>query len=385
MSEEQRPRYSPLPPDGEWTTDASWAEVTSLLADPSDARRALDALRRIFPPRRVCGFEGARLHPLELDYLQCAARVDLIELGLALADLKPRRAAGRLRNPLEYRTARAELQAGLMLHRMGATVEHEPTGAKTGPDWLASWPAGRIGVEVKCLATSRNAEALMLVDFHFNIAFMAALEGVRPSEPAWLTTSIDPALVDELVFAGQLPRRERIEALGTDAAEHAKRNLPVPTAAGTYSMGRAGTFEIALGAPGEPRFHLQGRGLERDQAHESDRVYQEVQRAAAQLRALDLPGLIVLDMGRDGLLTNQYTALRELLEVESWAAHLAGAVFVDRFAAGTGRSHTVLHVVPGTLVEALDHTFGSGVIVCDAGHRHAPGLLRAVEPCDCRL
>ncbi|MCC7542750.1 MAG: hypothetical protein IT379_41425 [Deltaproteobacteria bacterium] len=384
MSTNKPHRYTPLPPDGEWTRDASWAEVTSLLANPDDARRALHALRRVFPASRVRAFEGEDLHPLELDYLVLGARLDLIELGLALAVLNPRRATDRLRNRLEYRTMRAELQAGLMLSLMGAHVEHEPTGTKTGPDWLASWAAGQIGVEVKCLATGRKAQTLMLLDCYFAMAFIAGMNDARPTEAAWLTTRLDPTLVGELVIAGRLPNRERIEALAMDAAEQLKRALPTPTVAGTYSVGRAGTCEIALGPTGAPRFHINGDGLQRDETHEFGRVYDEVQRAANQLRAVDSPGLVVLDLGRDRLLTNHYEPLRVTLQDESWATELAGVLFVDRSGSGS-RSHTVLHLVPGKLFETLVETLGSGMIFCDRDHMHAPGLLGATEPCDCPI
>lgn len=387
----QPPRYTPLPADGEWTSDATWAEVASLLADPTFANRALAALRKVFPPERVLAFEGT-LHPLEFDYLQRAARIDLLELGLALANLDPNGVIKRLRNPLEYRTTRAELQTGLMLQRMGAEVEHEPTGGTKGPDWLASWPDpgspdpnGRrcLGVEVKCLATSHDAEALMRVDMEFIMAFMLGMDGINPSEPAWLTTHLNRDLVDELIFARQ-PQLARIAALGSEAAEHARRALPTPTKAGTFSMGRAGTFEIALGASGEPRFQYQGVGLPRNDTHEFGRLYQQVQDAAVQLRAVGHPGVVVLDMGRDGHLTNQFEALRDVLATESWASDLAGAIFVDRFAAGGGRSHTLLHIVQGKLFAELDETLRPQVIICDAGHLHPPSLLRLVEPCDCR-
>lgn len=374
--------WSPFPADGEWTRDTSWQPFIACLAGPTRATDALGALRTVFPPPWIAR-HGASLppHPLGIDYTFRGSRFDLLELGVALSELAPRKVAGRLRSAAEYRSTRAELQTGLILRCANAVVEHEPSRPATGPDWGATWPGGRLGVEVKCMKTSGRSEALGQLEVRFHWQFMAGLAHCKPTHAAWLTIEIDPAVLNDLMVGGTFLRAGAIEALAAEAAKAAQESMPRPTAEGTYSMGRAGRYRIKFGPQGDARFHFDGHGLDRDAATEYQRTRDELQRAASQLAAVDAPGLVVLDMGRDSLLTNHFEAVREEITTETWAARLAGVLFVDRVSSAT-TSHCIVHCAAGPLGHALEDTLLPGLRVCERGHLHADTVLRRSATCD---
>lgn len=129
------------------------------------------------------------------------------------------------------------------------------------------------------------------------------------------------------------------------------------------------------------------QGLENDHEHDGQRVFETIQEAAEQLRALEaVPGLVILDAEADFAVLNQLSGIHESLLSEPWAARLAGVAVMtgtssEDEALGELRSDTIVHIVPGVQAAALENTLLPGLRLCDREHLHSDPLLAPATHC----
>jgi hypothetical protein len=142
----------PVPISGNWVS-TSW-ETTFAAADrvPPTAREvALKCLQAIFPRSLTPALQSNR-HPVVGEQLWTRGRLELLELGLAVACVDiDEKEIGRLQHPDQYLGTSAELRALLLLVRAGARLTRPPIikGKKTC-ERIAEFSTGlRLAVESK--------------------------------------------------------------------------------------------------------------------------------------------------------------------------------------------------------------------------------------------
>lgn len=382
--------WFPLRRDGAWLEAEHWQRNLTVLRRREDGSAALGALRGVFTPTWSRGQHGTKdLHPVVGDSIMVTGRHELLEVGFMLAQMagKEKRLHARLLAPDQYCGTCAELRGGLLLRTAGASVEWEPVEGRSGPDWLAHWPGGKLAVEVKCPRVSKRAEARQRIalDFFFEFMRAASEPPMRVETATWLTLHPNERIESIRSVFGSTDLNG-VRDLARETAEAVRRNLPSPLAPGRFSAGRAGEFVVELRAGQEPKVQFQMNGLARDIEHDGQRLLELIQKAAKQLDALEAPGLVVLDAGNDYALLGHVIDIERTLRTEHWARKLAGvAIVTQTFTAddeiGDMRASNVINVVPGLQAAALRDTLLTGLRQCDQGHLHADPLLAPPKKC----
>src|SRR5258708_38449493 len=117
--------WSPLPDDGDWLNAKHWSKSLAMCSDRDEGLRALAALDAAFPPPWASEQRLPKLHPASVEWMGPKHR--LLQMGTMLSLLdQPDRYYDRLRDAKRYDRARAELEAGLLFHRLGAITTPEP-------------------------------------------------------------------------------------------------------------------------------------------------------------------------------------------------------------------------------------------------------------------
>jgi len=315
-----------------WLGGAALGAVAGDAPYASEAPKALAALRDTFPWPWLAELAdaGAR-HPIVQMQLWRAAVPSLVQLGVTLSR-HPRVAAAtrkHLRSAEHFASAVAELQVGLWLEQAGATLRYEPEGADgRRVDWLASWPDLRVSVEVKQPRPSTQGQKALHAEYQLMDALMRHPAFPRPTEPAWLTMHVLPALAEHWNQRGDVSAEEfaRISEAIVPALAH---RLPTPTRNCVIELGRVVAFEVELmDRPGPAAFQISGYGPQYDLEHESDRVAKTLFKASRQLHGASDLRIVVVHLGQDSLITNYVDDVRRRLATARWARDIDGVVLM---------------------------------------------------------
>jgi hypothetical protein len=383
-------RFSPLPPNGEWTRHHSWGEVYALCEDRAALRGGLKRLRACAPPpaARLLLERHPRfpVHPVVHDYVFRGNRFSLAEFAVAVERYRPKRLKERLWNREGYHGFVPELVAGLTIQHTGATVLHEPLGAR-GPDLSAVWSSGaRLYAEIVCPRLSKQSRRVELTATHLQWGVMAAFgesARIRSDTGTRITLAFPDDLIQELVERGAVNDQGAPGRILQDVVREATADLEAlewPMPDGTYSMGRAGKIVVQRESDAGPGFTFDGNVLPWGEVIEAERLRGVLSDKAGQLRRVrEIPGLIVLDTHGDSLSRNLASHVLDDLESESWAADLAGVLILDRVWNGT-TPDCVAVFLPGKRWEAAVELV-EGFRECEHGHLHAPSGVFAAPPC----
>lgn len=292
-----------------------WSDCVRL--DPVGARRALEGLRAVFPLRTLAGI-NAMSHPLGIDYSIAWNRWRLLEVGAILAELDATTVAEyrtRLAEATEYVGACAELQAGLLLRRLGFALRRDPANEVRqadgrripGPEFRAWQEERALGVEVKCLEPSKRTLGQ-------RTAAVEALFAFGPLLPSGVGVegTLNPDVFAE-VTNGKWVDKKRLGELALDAAVALEEGGVAQTALGAFRASESGQSSV--------------RGAAADHAYEAERLRSRLQKAAVQLAAIPEPGLILLSAARDYELLFRADAIAAALH-EEWARSIAAVVII---------------------------------------------------------
>ena len=383
-------RFSPLPPDGEWTRHHSWSEVYALCDDARALRGGLKRLRTCAPPSSIRQLVEAQprfpVHPVVHDYVFRGNRFSLGQFAVAVERYKPKRLKERLWNREGYSGFIPELVAGLTIAHTGATMIHEPLGAK-GPDWSATWGSGSgLYAEVVCPRLSKQSRRFEWITMHLQWKLMDAFAqsaSIRSDVGTRITFVFPDGLIEDLAARGAVsdeavPSPHLLDDLVREAITVLDA-LAWPVPDGVYPMGRVGEIVVRRDASAGPGFGFGGDVVPWSEMSEAERLRGVLSDKAGQLRRVpELPGLIVVDTSGDSLSRNLTSHVLYDLETESWAADLAGVIVLDRVWNGTPDCVAVF--LPGKRWEAaLDLV--EGLPECEHGHLHAPSGVFRVPPC----
>lgn len=367
-----------FPIDREWTR-ASWDRVLEAAdrLDPDAATAALSVLRGIFPPEWTDSGE-ADAHPLAMEQHWHAGRLELLELGIAIAvlELEPDD-LHRLRHHAEYQGVAAELRARLLLHRAGATLA-PPTAPGKRCEWIAHWPNGvQLAVEVKLPHTSDFTRATY------------GVMGAVAHELAIQTSAVADRLPEVRATVHFGPGWRQVAAAGAISTQLLRAHVAEVAACvigaagsmspfGRHDMGALGALEITS-APGAPRLVIDGFGEETDPRRIARRLTRGgvLAKAAKQIENAGVPGVVVLDIQHDAFSRNAFIELRRWLERKP----TVGAILMlDRTVMADGKLYGTVDVVPGPSFEAVAPVL-IGLDICTAGHLHYNPLCSPSDPC----
>lgn len=322
--------------------------------DPSGARVALEGLRAVFPLRGLAAINGMS-HPLGFDYLGAWNRWRLLEVGAIVAELDVTTVAEyrtRLAEPTEYVGACAELQAGLLLRRMGFALRRDPANEVrqadgkriTGPEFRARQGERALGVEVKCLEPSERTLGRSAA----NVEALFALSPLLPRGVGVEGTLNADVLVE--VTNGKWVDKMRIGELALDAAVALEEAGAAHTALGEFRASESGQSSVS--------------GTVADHAYEGERLRSRLQKAAAQLAAIPEPGVILLSAARDYELLFRADTVADALR-EEWARSIAAAIIIVPTLPGFA-----LLPVPGARFSEFKAFRFENMRVCEKRHLH---------------
>jgi hypothetical protein len=201
-----------------------------------------------------------------------------------------------------------------------------------------------------------------------------------------LERSEDSANAGEALAVGA-PDLARIRDLARDVAGVVRSRLTLPTSSTHFAVVPGVEVSVTPGLMNEPRVQLGMHSHSADPEHQAQRLFQIVQEAAKQLRALpDLPGLVVLDADADLGILNHLGEIESML-TEEWARGLAAVAVVTKTTSSDerlqeARLDTVVRIVKGPLSQALVGTLLPGLRICERGHYHVDPLLRPSHRCN---
>lgn len=406
--------WNPFGHDGLWLEDGQWERNLQVLRDRDEGLSALRGLRNLFDPAwsraqndavnawlRACSADtpldrvrreelAKILHPVARQQMTIGGRYALLEMATMLATLGyPSRLRKRiLKNHDKYDGTCAELRGGLLLRAAGANLQSEPVAEGPGPDWLARWSGGSLAVEVKAPRESKQSSARQAVLTEFFFALQRYLHEDRPvvDTGVWLTLHPSKAILEAKTVLGS-PDLDAVRGIAAEAAQAASRNMPIPTTAGRFSAGRAGEFSVAPGLAGDPRVQLVMAGAGDEPQHDAKRLFELIEEAAVQLRAVEgVPGLVIIDADGDFTVLNRLSGICDSLRSESWTSELAGVAVVTRSGSGDDdlgevRIDTIVRIVPGPRAAVLERTLVPGLRLCDREHFHADPLIAPAKRC----
>jgi hypothetical protein len=364
--------------------------VYAVCKDRAALRAGLKRLRACAPPSSVRQLvqAGPRfpVHPVVKDYLFRGNRFSLGEFAVAVDRYKPKRLKERLWNREGYIGFIPELLAGPTIANTGATMVHEPLGAK-GPDWRAVWPFGAgLHVDVVCPHLSKQSRRIEWIVTHLHQALTRRFQQsahVHADTGTRITFLFPDALIQDLAASGAVndeavPSQATFEAL-TEEAMALVQAMAWPVPDGAYSIGTAGEMRVRRDADAGPVLAFDGNFLPWSETREAERLRGVLSDKAGQLRgAPDLPGLIVLDISGDSMNRNLASHILHDLDTESWAADLAGVLILDR--AWNETPDCVAVFLPGKQWEAAIDLV-QGFRECEHGHLHAPSGVFPVPSC----
>lgn len=223
---------------------------------------------------------------------------DLALLGLAAAELDLAVGTdGRLRDRTHFAGAAHELLVGLVLHRAGADLRHEPHGAAdSGADWIASWPTGEVvAVEAKIINPSdlqRRARRLVGVQ----MSTMGTLNppGLDRLVHVDIEVPVQEVFEAALVCTGEAEAEAVIKEFTEPVHKALSALLRCTVEPGRHELEGLGWVTISHldGPPGvQTASAMWTQGLARAVA----RFGRPLRKADAQTRSSGRPGLIFVD------------------------------------------------------------------------------------------
>jgi len=353
--------------DPEWTR-IGWEETRTatdrLTSD--DADRALEALRSVFPPDRVEALRAE--HPVAAKQTFANGRLTLLELGHALAELGTESDVLRLRQPAEFESTMAELRAALMVSRAGAHISkpEQRFGAQEF-DFTASFTGEKtLAVEVKTPRKGERTQKLELFEVRLLLDLMERLP-LNPELQARATVTFSPE-VEELVDVDL--------GLHLDAALAAASAPLATNPFQTFSLGPLGSLTVAADTTAQG-LQFEASGVALDPQKEGRRFRRSsLTKASQQLAESDAPGVVIVDLALNSLLTNSSPFLQRWTDAQG---HLAGTILMDRhFVAG--RMYAEIEVLPGQHWKHLE-PLCSAWELCDQGHLHYCAVCRLPPTC----
>jgi hypothetical protein len=350
--------------------------------EPRVSQAALAGLSHAFPPELQAQLEDQR-HPVVAKQLTHAGRSRLLELGLAIVAL-PASAEdiARLRDPNEFPGCAAELIAGLMFRRQRVKLVRPPKiRGKKRCEYIGAFrDAQCYAIEVKHLEWSEELSELEPALGSLTLELMQRM--------SWLSEKLRSELPSGLAC---FQLSDAIRNLGNRSAVDFEEIRSRCHAASDYLQGqlagsiRFGTFELeGLGRvvirpdPNPPALGLEFRGPSGDAGRDDRRVRRVVNGAMRQIQETNLPGIIVLDIERDGQARNSLGFLQR------WAARkegLAAVLVMERHSFAGDYSCAAVDVLPGRAFDAASDNVLSLVELCDDEHFHYTPLNRLVSPC----
>jgi len=270
----------------------------------------------------------------------------LIKVGVLLARAPDvaHAVSGRLRSAAGYADCVAELRVGLLMSEAGARIQFEPNGRDVkGPDWYASWSDVEVALEVKHPDLSDWAKKISAVETAMLFALQRHFVAPQPTVGAFLNFRMSPILLEALTRSSE-PELEAIDRIARTASDALVAQLPRPTKAALIDVNDFGTFEIELGATGEPAYHWSGYGLSPDDEYEGKRLARILHKAAKQFEHEQALRVAVLHIGRNGLVMNHGLHIARMLHTERWARSIDAVLLFDAFDANFERRE---YVIPG--------------------------------------
>lgn len=201
---------------------------------------------------------------------------------------------------------------------------------------------------------------------------------VRADTGTWLELTPSRETVLEATTNGTLSQ-STVEKQGKQIAElMGAATWPLPD--GDYTAGRLGAISIKRGAGPEPRFNFSATCPNVDDEYESKRLYDDLQRAAVQLdKVTSCPGLVVVDVDRDGGILNLIEDSTEIINSEPWATSVAGVLFLARDFPN-GVPDCAVHFVGGIVANEASVLLEHGSH-CPNGGWHAYANVFPSPPC----
>ena len=391
----------PLPwrlfePEGRWWTTELWHHACSLAADHVPVARAEEALRHAFPEHWVHGERAASQrdrwdrvlwdlrHPFARHFGSNAAPLLLLELGWALSEVKrPAAYYPHLRHPGEFDGAAFELWTRLLLAHAGAHIERVEDPGKKSPDWLAAWASGSAAVECKVLSESawqrRRSDAALEVATIISERLRGLEEGVQLPGP--LSVQIAPEAIESATHCPTARPGERgidgarLRALAVEIGDAMIAALSEVRATG--SAKRGGLFEASVLPPmGACNLHV--APAPEDREHELRRLRDTVTKAAGQLRAVEAPGVVMVDVQWDRWLSmyDHFQDVGSMLRADARCYHVGLVLLRVVFPGRAQLPHNKLYSIPGPAFENLPSELLRALRRCPSGtHFHFDPML----------
>jgi hypothetical protein len=359
----------------DWEQALAWANRLS----PKAGKTVLAILGQLFPPT-LTNTLRVEHHPVVGKQWANVGRAYLLEVGAAVAVLRPDvHDIGRLRNPNEFEGAAAELCAGLMFKRAGAKLERPPSEyGRRRCEYIATFPDGyRLAVEVKLPDISDDEPDANRVEFELLMVLMerfAWLSNLAPSARATFH------LAPDVIHLGNRHEvnMDELTLWVDDAVNRVRAAASASSVFGEFDLGRIGSL-LVHDEPGLNSLCFDAIAF-RDAKRRSRQIKRNLLNdGARQIGETGLPGVIVLDVQRDGMVRSTLGFL------SSWALNkksLAAVIVVERHVIN-GQLWGCVEVLPGPEFDAAMPALSTLFDGCDAGHLHYNPLSEAASPCPC--
>ena len=169
---------------------------------------------------------------------------------------------------------------------------------------------------------------------------------------------------------------QRIRDISGAASAKLRAQLGGRDPFGTFELEGLGTIDIHP-EPQSDRVHFETWTPAPDGRRDARRIRRVANGAMKQLRESQLPGVLVLDVQKDGLAWNSIPFLAH------WAASKSGliAVLVVERHSFSGGSCWPVEVLPGPEFDAASDNLLDLLEVCDADHFHYAPLSDLATPC----
>lgn len=375
---------TPLLPAAKLPLPSNWTEMfTSDMAaaanrlQPKHLQIAKAGLCRMCPPDLAPYLEELR-HPLAAKAFTRPGWMRLLELGLAI-ELLPATEAHikRSRKSDQFGGFMAEVQALLMVRRRAVLESPAHVVGQDRCEAIARFPDGqKLALEAKHLDLSDDARDTepVLTNLFFEIQraippLRCAVGGARA------TVYFSEAIKDLGNRTGvDFERlRDRVRAAAEKLASQLHRGDPF----GTFELEGLGSLSVRP-EPGATGVTCDAYGPPIDQALQNRRVRRVLNKALAQTSAVELDGLIILDIEHDA------SARNSLAFVSHWATRkdkLAAVLVVERYSLPGGSLCARADVLPGRAYEKYARNVMSLLEFCGDGHLHYSPLSRLAAPC----
>lgn len=368
-----------LPISHDWTS-TSW-EAAFAAADrlPSKLQaEALRCLRDVFPPSLTAMLQ-ADGHPVVGEQLTNRGRLELLELGLAIAVVGlNKNELGRLRHPDQYRGAAAELRALLLPVRAGARLTRPPVAkGKKVCEYIAEFPTGlRVAVEAKRPNVGERDLDMQVVEQSVFMELMCQLDWLHEVLPSARATLI-LKMTDHRALGNRHGINEGlVRSVVAAAVERVRLAVHQGPPAQPVDLGALGSLVIQEDKQiGQLQFDATSRRTVKDGFIRIRRTI--LNKAAQQIRDSGLTGLILLDLEDDRAGVDGSDLLARWADTKD---ALGAIILIERHTID-GRACNGAHVVPGPRFDEIAEAIGRGLDYCAAGHVHYTPLSTPSDPC----